>query len=96
MADQEKIYCGSGKKRQDFARTISVCLDNYPPEFINEYKGKRYLRLNVVDKRQPDEYGKDVMVMVDTWKPESKQEPNYPESGKVADVDSTSNEDDPF
>jgi hypothetical protein len=76
MAEQEKkIYCGSGRKIKDYVRAVSICLDDYPQEFINEYKGKKYIKLNVVDKKEKDQYGKDIYVTVDTWKPEPKGEP---------------------
>lgn len=81
---EEKIYCGSGKKRKDFAREVTICLEDYPKEYINEYKGKHYLKLNVVDKREPDQYGKDIFVTVNTWKPDSQhngrqESPSEPE-----------------
>jgi hypothetical protein len=74
----EKIYVGSGKKSQDFARKISICLTDLPKEHIFEFKGKKYIKLEVVDKKQPDQFGKDVSVSIDTWKPEPKAAPAPP------------------
>ena len=71
----EKIYCGSGKEKFDGDLiAVSVCLSDYPDEYINEYNGKKYLRLNVQRKREIDQYGKSHSVSVDTWKPEEKTE----------------------
>lgn len=71
---EQKTYCGSGKEKKfdngGSIISVSVCLDDYPEEFINEYKGKRYLRLNIASKREPDQYGKTHSVSVDTWQPD--------------------------
>lgn len=71
----EKIYAGNGKKiegQYGTFRKISVCLNDIPKEFINEYKGKKYVSLLVNDRKAPDNYGKDLSVTVDTFKPEPK------------------------
>jgi hypothetical protein len=78
MEKQNRIYCGSGKKAEKFdILNISVCLSNLPKEFITESKDKngvvkKYIKLKVVGKREPDQYGKTHSVEVDTWKPEEK------------------------
>jgi hypothetical protein len=47
-----------------------------PKEHITEAKnGKKYINLAINRKKDPDQYGKDLSVAVDTWKPEPKQEP---------------------
>lgn len=71
---QEKIYAGSGKIQSgqygEFYK-ISVCLDDIPVEHITTAKnGKRYVNLNVNKKKETDQYGKNLSVQVDTWKPE--------------------------
>lgn len=75
--ENTKIYCGSGKTQQsqygEFYK-ISICLSDLPKEHITEAKnGKKYINLTVNKKKEPDQYGKDLSVTVDTWKPESKQ-----------------------
>jgi hypothetical protein len=70
---ENKIYAGSGKKQKDWSRKISVCLSDLPKEHIFEYNGKEYIKLDIVDKKEADKYGKDVMVIIDTWKPENKK-----------------------
>ena len=69
---QEKIYVGSGKQvtgNYGTFRSVSLCLSDIPAEHINEYKGKKYIKLNINDKREADAYGKDVSISIDTWKP---------------------------
>jgi hypothetical protein len=77
--ENKTIYVGSGKTQQgkygDFFK-VSICLSDLPKEFITEAKnGKKYINLAINKKQQPDQYGKDLSVQVDTWKPEPKQEP---------------------
>ena len=75
----EKIYCGSGKTRSgqygEFYG-ISVCLDDLPEEHITTAKnGKRYVNLTVNKKKEADQYGKDLSVQVDTFKPNQASTP---------------------
>ena len=77
MEKQEKIYVGSGVEKfdGDLVQT-SVCLTditNNAKEFIFEFEGKKYIKLNVVKKREVDQYGKSHYVEVDTFKPEPKK-----------------------
>ena len=73
MSDEKKIYCGSGKKEKEWARKISVCLSDILEEHTFEYNGKTYVKLNVVDKKEVDQFGKDIFLTVDTWKPDSSK-----------------------
>jgi hypothetical protein len=77
----EKIYCGSGKTKSgqygEFY-AISICLDDLPNEHITTAaNGKEYINITVSKKKETDQYGKDLAVTVDTWKPsrEGKNEP---------------------
>lgn len=77
MSDQ-KIYVGSGKTQSgkfgEFYK-VSICLTDLPAEHITTAKnGKKYINLAINKKQAPDQYGKDLSVQVDTWKPESKVE----------------------
>lgn len=77
MSDQ-KIYVGSGKTQSgkfgEFYK-VSICLSDLPAEHITTAKnGKKYINLAVNKKQAPDQYGKDLSVQVDTWKPEPKVE----------------------
>lgn len=75
----EKIYAGSGKTKTgqygDFF-AVSICLDDIPEEHVTTAKnGKRYVNLTVNKKKEADQYGKDLSVQVDTWKPDSANVP---------------------
>jgi hypothetical protein len=76
--ENKTIYCGSGKTQQgkygEFFK-VSICLSDLPAEHITTAKnGKKYINLAINKKQAPDQYGKDLSVQVDTWKPEPKTE----------------------
>lgn len=72
---QKKIYAGSGKKRGD--KWLSVTLDyDKLGEHTFEYQGKRHVKVNININDQPNQYGKDVSVTVDTWKPDPSKSQN--------------------
>jgi hypothetical protein len=78
--ENTKIFCGSGKTRSgqygDF-QAVSICLTDIPKEHITTANnGKQYVSITVSKKREVDQYGKDLSVTVDTWKPDpSKAKP---------------------
>lgn len=72
MADT--IFCGGGKKMKDDWLTISVNYDKIQ-DHIEEYKGHKFIRLNVNIKDKPNEFGKDVSVSVNTYKPDKEGKP---------------------
>ena len=78
METQQTIYCGSGKTKEGkFGEffSISICLSDLPKEHITEAKnGKKYINLNINRKKEPDQYGKDLSVQVDTWKPDPNRQ----------------------
>lgn len=66
----DKIYVGSGvEKFNGGLIEISICMDQIPQEWIFEYNGKKYLKLKVQKKKQPDNYGKTHSVEINTYKP---------------------------
>lgn len=73
MEKQKKIYCGSGKKRSDSWLSVSINIDKIQ-DHIQEYNGSKFVKLNVNVNRDADQYGKDVSISIDNWKPESKTE----------------------
>ena len=85
----EKIYVGNGKKAKDYdIVNVSLCLSDIPAEHINEFQGKKYIKLSVAKRREPDNYGRTHSVSVDVYKPAPIQLDNpAPEQ---------SNESDPF
>ena len=81
--NEPKIYVGKGKAGK-YGVKISVCLSDLPKEHINEYKGKKYINLEITEMKRPDDYGKTHTVTVDTWKPEAKKDDH---SNDIAPVD---------
>lgn len=71
MEKQKKVYCGSGKKRNDTWLSITINPDKIK-DYIQEYNGNKFIKLNVNLLSEPDKFGKDVQVSVDTYEP--KQE----------------------
>jgi hypothetical protein len=70
---EKKIYCGNGKKVNAFVRGVSICLDDIPAEFITVAKnGKKYVKVDIVDLKEANQWGKDVSCEVNTWKPNSQ------------------------
>lgn len=67
MANETPIYVGKGKSTKYGVR-FSVCITDSEAH-IFEYNGKKYLKLEVNEMRQPDKYGKTHTVKVDTFNP---------------------------
>lgn len=89
---KETIYCGGGKQvKGEYGtfRAITINLSDLPKDHIFEYNDKKYIKLNISDKKEADNYGKDVSVSVNTWKPgeaEKGQEQEKPVSRKDDDL----------
>ena len=68
----DKVFIGGGKKITgqygDF-RSVSICLSKIPADAKFEYNGEQYVKLNISDKKEADQYGKDVSVSINDWKP---------------------------
>jgi len=69
MEKQKKIYCGSGKKKSDTWLQVTMNPKKFM-DYIQEYNGTEFIKLNINIKSEPDKYGKDVEISVDTWKPD--------------------------
>lgn len=69
MEKQKKIYCGSGKKKSDTWFQITINPEKIK-DYVQEYNGSKFIKLNVNLKGDIDKYGKDIDVSIDTWKPD--------------------------
>ena len=69
-----KIYCGKGKRETNTWFKATINPDKIM-EYIQEYKGHKFVKININLLDEPDKYGKDVEITVDNWKPESKETP---------------------
>jgi len=104
----DKIYCGRGKRFGHYGTiSINICVDDIPKEYITKSNtnGKRYVKLNVDEKREPDPYGNTHTVSVDTWRPASsspapaplKPPPKPPQQSAVKQAEVWDKDDDlPF
>ena len=73
MAEEKKVFAGMGRRVNDWKRGISICLDDIQNFAEKAKNGKFYVRLNVIDLKQANQWGKDVSVEVDTWKPDGRK-----------------------
>ena len=72
MAEKKERAVGWGKQVTSWKRGVSVCLDDLQNFATKSDKNNKfYVRLNIVDLKEPNQYGKDVAVEIDTWKPDS-------------------------
>jgi hypothetical protein len=70
--EQKTIYIGNGKKQKDNWLKSSLCLTDIPKDHTFDYNGKKYVKVNINVKDEVDQYGKDVSITVDTWKPDQQ------------------------
>ena len=101
MADEKKkdTFLGSGKKKSDTWLKVTLKADIMKPEYWEEYEGNKFIRLNINIKSEPDKYGKDVSVTLDTWKPDGTQAPKAeaPKPAPKREIPATAVvEEDPF
>ena len=64
---EKKIYCGSGKKKSDTWFKAFINLDK-AKDYIQEINGVKGFKVDINIKAEPDQYGKDVSISIDTWK----------------------------
>jgi len=70
---EETIYCGSGKVMNPKWLKVTINPSKLA-DYIQEYNGNKFIKLNINLKDEADQYGKDVSISVDTWKPEPQTE----------------------
>ena len=68
MEKEKTIYVGSGKKMNDGWLKATINPTKLK-DYIEEFNGNKFIRLNINVKDAPDQYGKDVSISVDTWQP---------------------------
>lgn len=88
------IYCGSGKKQNDSWLKCTINPDKIM-DYIQTYEGNKFVKLNINIKEEPDQYGKDVSISIDTWKPEPEEEEEIPSTQSEPSLPET-NDDLPF
>jgi ribosomal protein S19 len=81
QAKKEKISCGKGTKRSDSWLSVTINPDVIK-QYIQEYNGSKFVKLNININETPDKFGKDVSVSIDTWTPKGELKPNIPQNVK--------------
>jgi hypothetical protein len=67
----DKIRLGNGKKKNESWLKASICISD-AMQHAFEYNGKKYVKVDINVYAEPNQYGKDVAVTLDTYKPEQK------------------------
>ena len=62
---EETIYCGSGKVMNPKWLKVTINPTKIA-DYIQEYNGNKFIKLNINLKDEADQYGKDVSISVDT------------------------------
>jgi hypothetical protein len=95
MSDKQKaIYIGNGVKQNESWLKSSFCLTDIPKEHMFEFNGKKYIKVNINVKDEADQYGKDVSITVDTWKPDAEKKAAPKAAPKPAPVEMADIDDD--
>lgn len=93
----DKIYCGSGKRQESENGIWLKCTINPDKikDYIQEYEGSRFVKLNINVYDSPNQFGKDVTITIDTYKP-NREEPKEPRLNSPYIAPEDSNSDLPF
>lgn len=83
MSKSKSIYCGSGKQQTDSWIKATINPDVIS-KFIQEYQGKRFVKININLRQEPNQFGKDVEITIDTYKFKADSSDDAePASGRV-------------
>ena len=93
MSNSKTIYLGSGRKQSDTWIKGSINIDKLEPH-IEEYKGTRFVRININIKDHQDQFGKDVNITLDQFEPNQVQDQVEDRQDQVQKVDRMIDEND--
>lgn len=71
---REILFCGKGYQRQDWCIGLDICLSDIPGEYIREFKGKSYVKIDAIKRKTIGEKGDTHYLKINTWKPEPKEQ----------------------
>lgn len=77
MANADKIRLGNGQKKNPTWLKASICIDDALSNAF-EYNGKKYIKVDINIYDTPNQYGKDVAIFLDTYKPDQTKSANVP------------------
>lgn len=70
---EKRIYCGKGRKQSD--KWIKATINpEVLMQYVEEFEGVKFVRINIKIFEKVNQYGKDVSIEVDTWKPGQKKD----------------------
>ena len=98
---EKKIYIGSGKKKGEGWGKATINIDKLQP-YIKNFKGHNIVKVDINFYDEPDQYGKDVKITIDTWNPEKQNDPNprpeyyTPSGGNAVKTQTVDEEEIPF
>jgi hypothetical protein len=72
MEKEKTIYCGSGKVMNDKWLKVTINPTKLK-DYIEEFNGNKFIKLNINIKDEADQYGKNVSISVDTFKPDQSK-----------------------
>ena len=76
MEKEVKVYCGSGKKQNETWSKATINFDKIK-DHVQEFNGHKFVRVNININSEPNQYGKDVSITIDNWKPEQDNDLPY-------------------
>lgn len=72
---EKKIFVGSGKKKHEqwlkcniSEKGLQTLLEN-----LQEFNGNRFAKVDINILTKPNQWGKDVEIVLDTWKPDGNR-----------------------
>jgi len=68
----ENIYIGRGKYGMYDILKINICISDLEKYTVTAKNGKKYIDLDIVKTRQPDNNGNTHSVKINTWKANNK------------------------
>jgi len=87
----ENIYVWSGKTKEVTGKWLEFFKASYSvtinpdklEEYIQEFKGHKFVKLNIVVKKEEDQFGKDVSITIDQFEPKEKEETKEPKASDL-------------
>ena len=86
----DTIYLGTGKTVDGkfgtfYNVTISLNKIKDNPQVVEEFKGNKYIRLRISQKKEADKFGKNVSVVWNDGKPKQEQQEEKRSASEVQD-----------
>ena len=69
----KKVYLGNGKKKSP--TWMKAIITDEVTKYWIQGKTKKFVKVDINIFDEPDQYGNDVSITLDTWVPEKKNEP---------------------